>query len=208
MSKSWTLAARAEKMNPSVIREILKVTERPGIISFAGGLPSPKTFPIQEFADACAQALLRLRHRVLAQIRRHRRGLVCRLVVAGIDRDRRDEDVLSDPSRQRPPRVTHPERQGGGVIDTDIPVAARQRREVAAVAVAKQFLDRARPSMRLLAPVEQGDVMAPRKRIVDLMRPDEAGAAEDQNAQSLHRGPVSLGAHAGAIGAALLAMGD
>ena len=37
---SWRLAARAAKMNPSVIREILKVTERPGIISFAGGLPS------------------------------------------------------------------------------------------------------------------------------------------------------------------------
>ena len=37
----WVLARRAEKMNPSVIREILKVTERPGIISFAGGLPSP-----------------------------------------------------------------------------------------------------------------------------------------------------------------------
>ena len=43
----WTLARRAERMNPSVIREILKVTERPGIISFAGGLPSPRTFPIQ-----------------------------------------------------------------------------------------------------------------------------------------------------------------
>jgi 2-aminoadipate transaminase len=53
----WVLAARAEKMNPSVIREILKVTERPGIISFAGGLPSPKTFPIQAFADACAELL-------------------------------------------------------------------------------------------------------------------------------------------------------
>ena len=42
----WTLARRAQRMNPPVIREILKVTERPGIISFAGGLPSPKTFPI------------------------------------------------------------------------------------------------------------------------------------------------------------------
>jgi DNA-binding transcriptional MocR family regulator len=41
----WLLARRAAKMNPSVIREILKVTEKPGIISFAGGLPSPKTFP-------------------------------------------------------------------------------------------------------------------------------------------------------------------
>ena len=53
----WTLARRAERMNPSVIREILKVTERPGIISFAGGLPSPKTFPVQAFADACEKVL-------------------------------------------------------------------------------------------------------------------------------------------------------
>ena len=54
---NWKLAARAEKMNPSVLRELLKVTERPGIISFAGGLPSPKTFPVAEFAAACAKVL-------------------------------------------------------------------------------------------------------------------------------------------------------
>ncbi|NDE41660.1 MAG: PLP-dependent aminotransferase family protein, partial [Betaproteobacteria bacterium] len=54
---SWTLAARAAKMNPSVIREILKVTEQPGIISFAGGLPSAQTFPVAEFAAACAKVL-------------------------------------------------------------------------------------------------------------------------------------------------------
>ena len=53
----WTLAARAAKMNPSVIREILKVTEKPGIISFAGGLPSSKTFPVAEFDAACAKVL-------------------------------------------------------------------------------------------------------------------------------------------------------
>jgi 2-aminoadipate transaminase len=57
MTTHWKLAARAERMNPSVIREILKVTEKPGIISFAGGLPSPKTFPISEFAAACAKVL-------------------------------------------------------------------------------------------------------------------------------------------------------
>ncbi len=57
MTTHWKLASRAEKMNPSVLREILKVTERPGIISLAGGLPSPKTFPIQAFADACAHVL-------------------------------------------------------------------------------------------------------------------------------------------------------
>jgi 2-aminoadipate transaminase len=53
----WTLARRAERMNPSFIREILKVTERPGIISFAGGLPSPQTFPVEAFAQACAKVL-------------------------------------------------------------------------------------------------------------------------------------------------------
>lgn len=57
MGFNWTLATRAEKMNPSVIREILKVTEKPGIISFAGGLPSPQTFPVSEFAKACARVL-------------------------------------------------------------------------------------------------------------------------------------------------------
>jgi len=53
----WTMARRAARMNPSVIREILKVTEKPGIISFAGGLPSSKTFPVTEFAAACAKVL-------------------------------------------------------------------------------------------------------------------------------------------------------
>ena len=53
----WTLARRAEKMNPSVIREILKVTEKPGIISFAGGLPSPKTFPVEAMLEATQQVL-------------------------------------------------------------------------------------------------------------------------------------------------------
>jgi 2-aminoadipate transaminase len=53
----WQLARRAARMNPSVIREILKVTEKPGIISFAGGLPSPKTFPVAEFEAACAKVL-------------------------------------------------------------------------------------------------------------------------------------------------------
>lgn len=57
MTMNWKLAARAERMNPSIIREILKVTEKAGIISFAGGLPSPKTFPIAAFAEACAEVL-------------------------------------------------------------------------------------------------------------------------------------------------------
>ena len=54
---NWTQARRAQKMNPSVIREILKLTEKPGIISFAGGLPSPKTFPVSAFSAACEKVL-------------------------------------------------------------------------------------------------------------------------------------------------------
>ncbi len=41
----------------SFIREILKVTERPEIISFAGGLPNPRLFPVQEIADAALKVL-------------------------------------------------------------------------------------------------------------------------------------------------------
>ncbi len=39
---------RAGKMRKSVIRELLKVTQDPEIISFAGGLPNPKSFPIKD----------------------------------------------------------------------------------------------------------------------------------------------------------------
>lgn len=42
---------RAGKMRKSEIRELLKVTEDPEIISFAGGLPNPQSFPIQDLKD-------------------------------------------------------------------------------------------------------------------------------------------------------------
>jgi 2-aminoadipate transaminase len=54
---SFQQAARAARMNPSIIREILKVTERPGIISLAGGLPSPDTFPVEAMRDAAERVL-------------------------------------------------------------------------------------------------------------------------------------------------------
>lgn len=53
----FTLARRTARMNPSVIRELLKVTERPGIISLAGGLPSADTFPVEAMREATAQVL-------------------------------------------------------------------------------------------------------------------------------------------------------
>ncbi|MDH7485411.1 MAG: PLP-dependent aminotransferase family protein [Anaerolineae bacterium] len=51
------LAQRAERMKSSIIRELLKVTLQPDVISFAGGLPAPEFFPIREFREACDYVL-------------------------------------------------------------------------------------------------------------------------------------------------------
>jgi 2-aminoadipate transaminase len=53
----WTLARRAGRMTSSAIRDLLKITERPGIVSFAGGLPSPRAFPVEAFQAACEKVL-------------------------------------------------------------------------------------------------------------------------------------------------------
>ncbi|MVW71350.1 PLP-dependent aminotransferase family protein [Bordetella sp. 15P40C-2] len=42
-----TFSQRAQQLTSSAIREILKVTERPEVISFAGGLPAPSGFPVE-----------------------------------------------------------------------------------------------------------------------------------------------------------------
>ena len=49
--------SRCALMSSSAIREILKITERPDIISFAGGLPAPEIFPVKEIEEACVQVL-------------------------------------------------------------------------------------------------------------------------------------------------------
>lgn len=48
---------RMQQMKGSAIRELLKFTEMPDMISFAGGMPAPEIFPIKEFQDACNRAL-------------------------------------------------------------------------------------------------------------------------------------------------------
>lgn len=50
-------ASRMAGLKPSAIREILKTTEAPEVISFAGGLPAPELFPTQAISEA-AQAVL------------------------------------------------------------------------------------------------------------------------------------------------------
>ena len=53
----YRYAHRIQKMGSSVIRELLKLTEQPDIISFAGGLPAPDVFPVEEFRAACNHVL-------------------------------------------------------------------------------------------------------------------------------------------------------
>ncbi len=50
-------AQRTQRMTSSAVRELLKLTEKPDIISFAGGLPAPDVFPVEEFAEACNRVL-------------------------------------------------------------------------------------------------------------------------------------------------------
>ncbi|HNQ95273.1 MAG TPA: PLP-dependent aminotransferase family protein [Anaerolineales bacterium] len=48
----YRYAFRTQQMSSSVIRELLKLTEQPEIISFAGGLPAPEVFPLERFREA------------------------------------------------------------------------------------------------------------------------------------------------------------
>jgi len=47
------LASRVQRMKSSAIRELLKLTQQPDVISFAGGLPAPDFFPLREVEEAC-----------------------------------------------------------------------------------------------------------------------------------------------------------
>ena len=85
-------AKRTEQMNSSVVRETLKLTSRPDIISFAGGMPAPEVFPVEAMRAASDKVLTMagpmalqygpsdgyrpLREKIAA---RHRReGMACR----------------------------------------------------------------------------------------------------------------------------------
>ncbi len=58
-------SSRAAGAKRSAIRELLKLTEQPDIISFGGGLPAPETFPHEELAEIAGQLLREESHNVL-----------------------------------------------------------------------------------------------------------------------------------------------
>ncbi len=59
MSTAWTsrYAQRTKGVRSSAIRELLKFTQRPEVISFAGGLPAAEVFPTERFREACKKVL-------------------------------------------------------------------------------------------------------------------------------------------------------
>ena len=55
----YKFASRMDRMKASEIRELLKLTARPDIISFAGGLPAPELFPVKEIAQVSHDLVLK-----------------------------------------------------------------------------------------------------------------------------------------------------
>jgi 2-aminoadipate transaminase len=67
MSTAWTsrYAQRTQGLKGSAIRELLKITQRPEVISFAGGLPASDIFPTTRFHEACCRVLAEQSHLAL-----------------------------------------------------------------------------------------------------------------------------------------------
>jgi len=67
MSTTWKsrYAQRTKSLKSSTIRELLKITQKPEIISFAGGLPAPDVFPLDRFQEACRRVLELTGHQAL-----------------------------------------------------------------------------------------------------------------------------------------------
>ncbi|MGE5371630.1 MAG: PLP-dependent aminotransferase family protein [Solirubrobacterales bacterium] len=57
MTNRYSYARRVQRMRGSAIRELLKITERPEVISFAGGLPAPELFPAEDLKALFAAEL-------------------------------------------------------------------------------------------------------------------------------------------------------
>jgi 2-aminoadipate transaminase len=59
MQTLWAerFAQRTQHMRSSAVRELLKLTELPDVISFAGGLPAPETFPVEHFTECFTRVM-------------------------------------------------------------------------------------------------------------------------------------------------------
>src|SRR5881227_8404 len=90
------LSRDARNLRPSAIRAFAKLINDPNIISFAGGVPSPETFPAEQMAEIAAR-VIRERREVALQYG-PTRGLprLC-AAIAHICGERRIECTPDDP---------------------------------------------------------------------------------------------------------------
>ena len=91
-------AKRTRGMKASAIRELLKITQQPEIISFAGGLPSPQSFPLKLVERLCSKVLRKYGSRSLQYgptegIKELRKELIKRLRKRGISC--KEDEIIS-----------------------------------------------------------------------------------------------------------------
>lgn len=63
--EKWGVTTHVIELETSIIREILKMSSQPGVISFAGGLPAPEVFPVEDLKEAASRALDKYRDKAL-----------------------------------------------------------------------------------------------------------------------------------------------
>lgn len=56
--KNWNFSPHVVELESSIIREILKISSEPGVISFAGGLPAPDMFPLEIIKEAAVKVIV------------------------------------------------------------------------------------------------------------------------------------------------------
>ena len=101
---NYRLARRMYGMSVSAVREILKVTERPEIISFAGGMPAPELFPIEAIAEAHMQVFAEegpqaMQYSTTEGLRSLRQWIASRVAERGIHTDA-DRVMITTGSQQ------------------------------------------------------------------------------------------------------------
>lgn len=57
LPEKWGVASHVLSLENSIIREILKLSSQPGVISFAGGLPAPELFPFEDLKESSVRAI-------------------------------------------------------------------------------------------------------------------------------------------------------
>lgn len=95
---------RVGSIKPSAIRELLKLTQQPGVISFAGGNPAPETFPIEEMKQVSAKVLdeqgrIALQYSTTEGYRPLREFIAKRMINSGID-IKADQILITNGSQQ------------------------------------------------------------------------------------------------------------